>query len=329
MRTPTRRALVAAFGLLVSPCSAWAQPANTLAQGLTDEDLLSRGIELRKQGRDAEALAAFERAYAQRPSPRAAAQIALAHHALARWREAERELAEALRNGDDPWVVRNRVYLEESLAVVQAHLAWLDVESDVAGAEVWMGGVLYGRLPLEGPLRIVAGEVVVEVRAPGRVAMERTLQVAAKSVAHAGFLFALEPTVQPPASGQGPVTSRAPVERPTSAPRTVGWITLAGAGALVLVGIGGVVTREWEAKIWNDDSQCAPLGQSRYARCRTNRDIGSAAQAIAIGAFVGAGIAGAVSGVLLFGNSRSVASPTMGQVGCRLVGSGIACSGTF
>jgi hypothetical protein len=219
MRARTRSALVATLALLVIPCGASAQPPTTAAP--TDEDLIAMGIDLRKQGRDAEALGSFERAYAQHASPRAAAQIALAHHALAHWLEAERGLVEAASSPPD------------ALAA-----------------------------------------------------------------------------------------------QPASARSTAGWITFASAGTLVLIGVGGVVTREWEAQIWNDDSRCLPPpGQPRSARCGTNRDIGSAAQAIAIGAFVGAGIAGAVSAVLLLGSPRSAAVPTTARVDCRTAGLGFSCGG--
>jgi hypothetical protein len=326
-----RCALLASFAVLRSPGTAWAQSPDSAAQEPTAEDLIAKGIDLRKQGHDAEALATFERAYARQASPRAAAQIALAHHALAQWREAERGLFEALRNGDDPWVVRNRLYLEESLAVVQAHLAWLEVVSNVAGAEVWMDRELCGRLPLEQPLRIVAGEVAIEVRAAGYAAMNRTLQIAANSHMKAVFTFEMpEPAFSPRVSGETSPIPRAPVRRTTSATRTAGWITLGGAGVLALVGIGGAVTRELEAEIWSDD-RCAPTpGQpSRYARCGTNRDIGMTAQTIAIAAFVGAGVAGAVSGILLLRSAGSTAASTTGPVQCRMAGTLLACDGAF
>ena len=117
MRMPTWHAMVANLAIVATPGNARAAPPNGPSQELTEEDLIALGIHLRKEGRDAEALGTFERAYAQHPSPRAAAQVALAHHALAQWREAERGLLEALDRPEDPWVARNRVYLQESLAV--------------------------------------------------------------------------------------------------------------------------------------------------------------------------------------------------------------------
>jgi hypothetical protein len=318
------------FAILAMPCSARAQPKDASSQEPTEKDLIATGIDLRKQGRDAEALDAFERAYAQQPSPRAAAQIALAHHALAQWREAERGLLQALDSPEDPWIARNRVYLEASLTVVQSHLGWLEVDSNVAGAELRVDGEPYGRLPLAAPLRVVAREVTVEVRAPGYAAMERTLQVAANSREDVAFTFVVQPGPESRASAEASTTPSVPVAPPSSPRGTAGWIMLAGAGALVLVGIGGVVTRQWEAMIWNDDGQCGPTpSESRAARCGTNHDIGSAALTIGVGAFVGAAISGAVSGALLFGSSRPMAGPTAAHVACRVTGPGLACGGAF
>jgi hypothetical protein len=337
MRTRTRLAMGACFALLATPCSAQAEPPDASraeppsasSQEPAEEDLIAIGIHLRKEGRDAEALGTFERAYAQHRSPRAAAQIALAHHALAQWREAERGLLEALESSDDAWIARNRVYLEESLTVVQAHLAWLEVDSNVVGAEVWVGGEPYGRLPLAAPLRVVAGEVAVDVRAPGYAAIQREFQVPANSRVRVALTFVVEPGPEPRANAETPSMPSLPAGHPSSARRTAGWITLAGAGALVLVGIAGVVIREREAAIYNDDAQCGPAGEPRSVRCGTNHDIGSAALPIAVGAFVGAAIAGTVSGYLLLESSRPAAGQTARHVDCRVMGPGFACGGAF
>ena len=156
------------------------------------------------------------------------------------------------------------------------------------------------------------------------------MQVPANSRMNVAFTFVVQPSSEPRPNAEASPISSAPVGHPSSARRTAGWITLAGAGAIALVGIGGLVTREGEATIWNDDSQCGPTsGESRYARCGTNRDIGSAAQAVAVAAFVGAAISGTVSGVLLFGSSGPAAGRTARHVDCRVAGSGFACGGAF
>src|SRR5262245_11508772 len=80
------------------------------------ESLLKLGIELRRLDQNAEALALFERAYAREPTPRALAQIGLAHQALGNWIAAERAVARAVGERDDPWIAKNRDPLETALA---------------------------------------------------------------------------------------------------------------------------------------------------------------------------------------------------------------------
>src|SRR2546422_8347826 len=53
------------------------------------EEHVSRGLELRKEDRDLDALAEFQLAYGIRPTSRVRAQIALAEQALGRWVVAE------------------------------------------------------------------------------------------------------------------------------------------------------------------------------------------------------------------------------------------------
>jgi hypothetical protein len=301
------------------------QPASESGLTETDDELMVRGVELRKQGRDAEALVTFERAYALRPTPRAVAQIALAQQALARWRDAERGLLDVLGNADDAWVARQRIHLEESLAAVRARLAWLEVEGDIAGAEVWVSGELCGWLPLDRPVRVVAGDLSVEVRAHGHAPIQRTVHVDPTSQVHQVFTFMEHQTVGLHASADSvlPVAVRG-----TSAPKTAGWVTLGSAGGLLLVGVAGLVTREWEARIYDDDSTCGPSsGMSRSMRCGTNRNIGMAAQTIAIVAFVGAGVAASAAGVVLLGNRPQ--APKTGFIGCGLAGIGMACNAAF
>jgi hypothetical protein len=98
---------------------------------------------------------------------------------------------------------------------------------------------------------------------------------------------------------------------------------------LLLVGAAAVVTREWEALIYNNDGQCGPTpGLSRSARCGTNRDIGMATETIADVALVGAGIAAAASGLLFVMGSGRLA-PKAGIVACGLDGPGMACGVRF
>ena len=81
------------------------------------EKLIRHGIELRKAHDDEGAARAFQQAYDQVHTPRAAGQLGLAEQALGRWEDAERHVGEALRTGGDPWVAKNRATLDEALGI--------------------------------------------------------------------------------------------------------------------------------------------------------------------------------------------------------------------
>jgi hypothetical protein len=126
--------------------------------------LLRQGVALRREGRDEDALTLFRRAYALTPSPVAQAQIALAEEALGRWVDAERDLAAALENLDDPWILSNEDVLAGARGDIAHHLAWIRVVVDVPGVEAKLGEQ---RLRPGVEERVVAGSGVLELEAAG------------------------------------------------------------------------------------------------------------------------------------------------------------------
>ena len=89
-----RAALAVALALFVGAARADEPPGDA-------EALIQHGIELRRAGKNGEALSEFQKAYAIAPTPRAQAQIALALHALGDWLGAERGL-DAIGGGLTP-----------------------------------------------------------------------------------------------------------------------------------------------------------------------------------------------------------------------------------
>jgi hypothetical protein len=137
------------------------------------EALTKQGLELRRQRRDAEALDAFRRAYALKPTPRTLAQIALAEQAMGSWLSAEADLGEALQAADDPWIAPHRGALLEGLATIRSHLGSIEVIADAPHADLSVNGAPRGTLPLRKPVRVEAGSVVLEVHAQGYVPARR------------------------------------------------------------------------------------------------------------------------------------------------------------
>lgn len=173
MNAPPPGALLAALLTL-----SLAAPSRCGAQGTDARALLREGFAARRAQRDADALRAFESAWAVDGRASTLAQIGLAEHALGRWVDAERHLAACL-SSDDPWVARNTAPLRASLAAVRAHLASLALDDGPAGAAVTLDGRAVATLPLHEPLRVPAGTVVLRVTAAGHHPLERSLAVAA------------------------------------------------------------------------------------------------------------------------------------------------------
>lgn len=250
--------------LLALAVLAAAAAPSSRASAQRRADPIDEGIALRERGRDAEALALFERAYAETPSARALAQIALAEQALGRLVEAEAHLAEALGETGDPFIRRNRTILEGELAEIRTQVGDLTVTGGPEGAEVVVGGQALGVLPLDAPVRVVAGSVALVVRAPGHEPFETTVTVpgggAASVLARLTRVARAEPEreiVAPP-----PTTSAEDGGPAWALP--VG-LALAGVGVVGLgVGAGLMVVREDNAQLRQRCSDVDPGCRAAY-----------------------------------------------------------------
>lgn len=213
------------------------------------EALITHGLELRRQHDDAGALADFKAALAVEATPRCRAQIGLAEQSLGAWLAAEADLRAALAASDDPWIAKHREKLEEAAAYVGTQLGWIELETNVAGAEVTVDGAKVGVSPLADALRVAVGPRVVRVSAEGRSPVERTVMVAAGAHAHESIeLVVLQPPrpprVDPPAQPHVPPPppdvprDRAPSASVSTAGRPPVFWTGVGAISLGAIGLG-------------------------------------------------------------------------------------------
>ena len=301
-----------------------------------DEAHVKRGIELRTEGKNREALDEFQKAYAIQKAPRTRAQIALAYQAIGEWIEAERGLEDALSATGDPWISRYRAALEGSLAVVQAHLGWLDVAANVDGAELLLNGVHRGTLPLREAPRVVAGTVVIEVRAPGYVPSRRSIDVAAAS--RAREVLSLEREIASPIAASpkasvdaAPTTSASGPEVRSEAgfPRKL--VGIAALGGAAIFGAAGIVA--WRVHAWNvdtydDESRCIVGNLTRDQSCGGNGAMATTALVLEISAFALAGVAAGIGTWLVA--TPSAHRTSNASVGCGpIAGMGIVCKGVF
>lgn len=172
-----RRTVFLLFVGIAALAKLGVDSSSSVAAEQSAETLITQGIELRRGGRDADAVAKFEGAYRLEPSPRAAAQLGLCLQAVGRWADAEKYLLEAIAAKEDKWVAKNREILRESLEHLKANLARVDVYGGPEGATVTVNGVVAGTFPLKGAVLVNAGSVDIEVTKTGFRRGYRTLQI--------------------------------------------------------------------------------------------------------------------------------------------------------
>jgi hypothetical protein len=300
-------------------------------------ELTREGVELRRTGRDAEALAVFERALAIDGSPRTRAQVALAEQALGLWVDAERELTAALSSGnEEPWFAQHRSALELALDVIRARLGTLNVNSNVPGAELWLNGSLAGKMPLDSPLRVVAGRIEFEVRASGFETQSRSLLMEPETRRDETIELVQAPARTPSTTDAQPRSAPASArsqhdvgpEPGTGNPgaRTAAWASLGGSMALLAGASVALLISDSNAALYNDPTRCFFGTLTRDQRCGSYRQAGDTARTLAIIGFGAAGLATGAS-IILFVSGHPQEQKKMG-IRCN-VGLGIACGASF
>jgi tetratricopeptide (TPR) repeat protein len=308
------------------------------------EARIQKGVELRRAGKNGEALSEFQKAFALTPTPRAQAQIALALHALGDWLGAERALEQALLATGDPWITQYRDALEGALATVRAHLGWLSVSANVPLGELFLNGVSVHALPLPDSIRVVAGKLDAEVRAQGYAPVLRAIDIAPGREDHETFTLEPLPAApspsQPSAQESSERAARAvdvPPSSPTSEARRsapawrsplVGYLALGAAGAFAAGGVVAWRVRQDNVDMYNDNSRCLVGTRTRGEQCGQFADAANEAMGLEIAAFaVAAGAAGLGTWLLL---TTSPAKPSSQAVSCAPWGHvGLACAAHF
>ena len=316
-----RAALVAA--LVAAPRVSRADDADSDAHIL-------RGVELRRAGKNGEALAEFQAAYSLVPTPRARVQIALALQALGDWLGAERGLEEGLERADDPWIAQYRAALGGALATVRAHIGRLLVEVNVTQGELLLNGVVVHALPLRDPVRVLAGDLDVEARAPGYAPVRGTVHVeAGAELRETITLEPLAPSVVAHAAAPTPVAPSHALGSPPSvrARSVAAYISLGGAGAFVVGGLVAWRVRENDVATYNDNAVCLVKPVTRGQQCGSYADAAQVALDVEIGAYAAAAVAAGIGAWLVWAPTKrpSPATASCGPLGLL----GIACEGRF
>lgn len=311
---------------------------------------IHQGVELRRQRRDAEALAVFRAAMTACREPRLRVQMARAEQAMGQWVPSARDLREALAASGDPWVEERRPRLLEELRAIEQHVGGVIVAGGVPGSEVLIDGERVGELPMTRAAPVVVGTVRLEVRHAGYYAISRAVTVEAGRDVQESVemrpMIAETPAAAPPvAPAAAPAVAapaavvpstrepaRAPVE-PQSSRRVWAFGLGIGAGAALVTGVVALAVREGQASSFNNNPACFEYQGNAFGGgdCERAQAAVDTTTALAIGSFVVGGVAAGASIALLVmgpGRSREAAGAVV-RCGPGPGAIGVACGGSF
>ena len=208
------------------------------AEPETADQLVAKGVELRKKGDHAGALREFQTAHAKDPSGRTLAQMGIAEATLQRWVDAENHLSQALESSI-PWIEKNRATLEQTLQTVRTHTAEISIYG-TTGATVTVDDKVVGRIPLPTIPRVNDGDVTVRVESPGHKPFVQTLP------AKGGSRLIVTATLEPLAPDPPTLAPVVPLVTSTAAQADTSagsrpWRRWTGIGLLT----AGVVAATW------------------------------------------------------------------------------------
>jgi hypothetical protein len=226
-----KRAILIGIALSVVSQLAFAADDKTAADAL-----ITKGLELRREGKALDAIDLFQKAAAIAPTPRSVGQLGLAESAIEHWSDAEEHLDSALASPQDPWVRKNHNALDQALTLVRTHIGQIALTGP-AGAAITVSGRSLGTLPLTKAIRVNAGPALVTATAPGFRQFEMSVPVEVGKETQ--LKIVLEPVATPPAplpavaANPIPVTPLLPPQPPQqlASPET-SWKTWTGASLL-------------------------------------------------------------------------------------------------
>lgn len=317
------------------------RPASA-AEDAAVESLIQRGIQLRRNSADEDALAVFLEAEKQDPqSVRVLLHVVTAAQAAGKWLMADAYMRKVSALSDDPYYRRHADAIEVVRRSIAARVGSFHVQGGPDGASVRLDGQLVGTLPMTEPTSIEAGAYLMEVHKPGFYRLRRNVTIS-------GGVLTREPVelnqavvrgdlgAGAGASGSGAVGAEAH-QSFWSSP-AVGW-TLIGLGVASGAASGvAFAVREDRVSEWNNEAACVPSsGESRLDACGSVKDDAELAETIGLVtgiagvAFLGAGITHLL--INSSGEENPDAAPPE-EAGLKLKGCGagllsIACHGSF
>jgi hypothetical protein len=212
-----------------------------------------------------------------------------------------------------------RQSVEHDIGELKQRIGYLDIRTDVAGAEISVDDAVVGTSPLKGPVAVSSGRHRAVIILAGSAPVTRSVDVGGQDTARLDIVLAPVASAREPHHASGPASPAEPPPSKRGSMTTLSWIgygvgaaMVAGAavtGGLALDSAGNVKT-----KVYPDE-----------AAAQADRSHAATFAAVSDGLLLGAVLTVAATTVLTFVLPRSSST----NVGFRLTPGGLSNAYTF
>lgn len=267
----------ASFPALAAPDAPPSEAAVTEAS-----QHFTKGVQLFKEWSFEAALAEFRRAYQLAPSYRVLYNIAQVNYELHAYVEALKGFRQYLSEGGSEIPKDRQTQVEAEIRKLEGRVGYLEVTSNVAGAQVSVDEVPVGTLPLRSPILVNPGVRRVSASKSGYAMTARNVTIAGGD--HAQVQLDLNEITQVRVV-EVKTTVRAP-----DRPRTAMWISLAATGALgATSGIFALMAHSAKQD-FESQLETYPASKEQIDDARSKASLyGGLADGFAVGAIVAGG----------------------------------------
>ena len=280
-----------ALSLLLMTGAAWGAPGareaaapSVSSNAGAETDALAHAIARFEQGqklyaeRDfAGALVEFRKAYELAPSYRLLYNIGQVCLQMHDYPCAQQSRERYLADGGSDIAPARRAAVEQELLDLKQRIGHLDLQVDVAGAEVSVDDVFVGVTPLAGPIAVSAGRHRTTVAAAGHVPVTRTVEVAGQDTARVSVVLAATSGPEGPRDVTTVAAPSTEVRLRGSPMTTYSWIGYVAGGALAAgAAATGIVAlnagSDVRTRVYDDDAS-ADADRSRAATFALTTDV--------------------------------------------------------
>ncbi|HMJ10913.1 MAG TPA: PEGA domain-containing protein, partial [Polyangiaceae bacterium] len=263
-----------------------------------------RAVKLYEEGNYDAALVELRRASELRPSYKLFYNIGQVRVAMNDYAAALEAYRQYLAQGGDKLPAARREQVQRELKRLEQRVARLTVESDVAGAEVFVDDASVGTTPLAAPLVVNSGTRRVLVRHPDYLPQSRVVSLAGGVQERAVFSFdalsqkpaaAETPAGSAPARGAAPASSArrgaVPAADPGDSGKSGVWIGWAVTGALAAgAAVTGVMALSSNQSLADKRDARVDDKDELDSEAKRVRTLAIVTDALAVGALAAGGI---------------------------------------